>query len=87
MSTSIQFSPDAIHPIRSNHGIGPGGVYSTRNASKSSSLVHGHAAKEIDLENADEEPSLKQEGDLRTRQVSRDTAEPDWLTHHVNYVL
>ena len=63
MST-IQFTSDQIRPVKPN--IAPGGVYSTRNVSKTSSLGEKYHTKQGDIEEAS---NLKQEGDLKHKQV------------------
>ncbi|MCJ1319236.1 hypothetical protein MMC15_004571 [Xylographa vitiligo] len=62
MST-IQFTSDQIRPVKPN--IAPGGVYSTRNVSKTSSLGEKYHTKQGDIEEAS---NLKQEGDLKHKQ-------------------
>ena len=64
MST-VQFSSDQIRPIKSNTVAG--GVYSTRNASKTSSLGERYHTKPGDVE--EEASNLKQEGDIKHKQV------------------
>ena len=64
MST-IQFTSDQIRPVKSN--TAPGGVYSTRNVSKASSLGERYRTKQDDVEQ--EGNNLKQEGDIKHKQV------------------
>ncbi|MCJ1435935.1 hypothetical protein MMC27_005311 [Xylographa pallens] len=64
MST-IQFTSDQIRPVKSN--TAPGGVYSTRNVSKTSSLGERYHTKQGDVE--EEGGKLKQEGDIKHKQV------------------
>ena len=61
--TNIQFASDAIAPVRSNGNGNSGGVYSIRNGSERFSL------KDHDNEDVEGEQSLKQDGDIRTKQV------------------
>lgn len=66
--SSIQFASDQIRPVKSNTSAG--GVFSTRNASRTStSLTERLPAKIGDIE--EEGNDLKQEGDLKTKQVCR----------------
>ena len=66
MST-VQFASDQIQPVRSN--TAPGGVFSTRNASKTSSLGAGYHTRQDDIE--EEGVDLKQEGDIKHKQVRK----------------
>ncbi|MCJ1471949.1 hypothetical protein MMC13_000591 [Lambiella insularis] len=64
--SSVQFASDQIRPVNSNSAAG--GVYSTRNASRTStSLAERLPAKVSDVE--EESGNLKQEGDIKTKQV------------------
>ncbi|MCJ1306477.1 hypothetical protein MMC25_000120 [Agyrium rufum] len=68
---SIQFSPDVITPVRSTSGVGIGGVYSTRNVSRVSSLVEKKSLKEQEIVDIEEGGTLnnRQEDDLKHKQV------------------
>ena len=61
MST-IQFSPDTIHPVRSNGG----GVYSTR-LSRPNSIDQKPSAKDVDVEGL--EDYKHDERDIKRKQV------------------
>ena len=68
--SSIHFASDAIRPVRSNGA--PGGVYSTRNNSNPSVLADNGRTKENSMEEgSDEGIDLKQEGDIKKKQVTR----------------
>ena len=61
--TTVQFASEAITPVRSNGNGNSGGVYSLRHVSERFSL------KDHDNEDVEDEQSLKQDGDIRKKQV------------------
>ena len=68
--SSIHFTSDAIRPVRSNGA--PGGVYSTRNNSNPSVLAEKARIRDNSIEEgSDEGIDLKQEGDIKKKQVTR----------------
>jgi len=65
--SNIHFAADAIRPVRSNGA--PGGIYSTRSTSNPPSLAEKSGRKAYVLDGKDEEVGLKQEGDIKQKQV------------------
>ena len=68
--SNIHFASDAIRPAGSNGA--PGGVYSIRNNSNPSVLAEKARMRESSMEEgSDEGIDLKQEGDIKKKQVKR----------------
>lgn len=67
--SNVQFASDAIHPVHSNGAAG--GIYSIRSNSKAPSLAEKSGHKLSVLDEKDEENGLKQEGDVKQKQVSK----------------
>lgn len=65
--SNIHFAADAIRPVQSNGA--PGGIYSTRSTSIPPSFAEKSGHKTYVLDGKDEEVGLKQEGDVKQKQV------------------
>jgi len=68
--SNIHFAADAIHPVHSNGAAG--GIYSTRSGNSNPPSIaekDGAMHKAYVLDGKDEENGLKQEGDIKHKQV------------------
>ena len=79
--SNIHFTADAIYRVHSTGAAG--GIYSTRNHSSPPSIAEKHDTehKAYVLDGKDEENGLRQEGDLKQKQVSTINQLVYWNTY------
>ena len=79
--TAIQSGSDPISPVRSKGNGNSGGVFSLRNVSERFSL------KDHDNEDVEGEQSLKQDGDIRKKQVPYSPPYNTRISQHLPFYI